>query len=522
MAAHVLRLRLALLFGALRGDGVHVARVVSGLVVLAAATVAACWALLTLRDADTEVVLAVTVLGGSAVTLGFVLAPLIGAVEDPLDPRRFALLDLRRGPLIAVLAIVGLISMPIFVLLAVAVCAAVVWGEHGVSGSAAAAGVILGVLTCALLARVCTAVASLFLRERRSRELSGLFLLAILVVVVPVGVFLASLEWRGTVPTQLSEAVTALALTPIGAAWAFPGLFAEGEGGAWMSLLVAVGTLVVLVLLWAWVARRLLTTTEHPVSGRERGGLGWFGVAPGTPGGAVAARSLVYWFRDRRYIVNVLVIPVAAAVSIAPLLIAGVPFEMAVLVPVPFAALLLGWLPHNDLAYDSTAVWMHIASGMRGISDRAGRLVPVLLIGIPLLAVAVPVAISLHGRWAMLPAMVGVCAALFFGGLGFSSVSSVLAPYAVSRPGESPFQQPQRTTATGAISQTVVMAGTIVVSVPALVCAWIALTSDADAAMPALWAGLAAGFGVLAIGVAAGSMLFSRRGGRLMEFAEST
>ena len=51
MAAYVLRLRLALLFGALRGHAGHVVRVVSGLVILAAATAAACWALLTMRDA---------------------------------------------------------------------------------------------------------------------------------------------------------------------------------------------------------------------------------------------------------------------------------------------------------------------------------------------------------------------------------------------------------------------------------------------------------------------------------------
>ena len=132
---------------------------------------------------------------------------------------------------------------------------------------------------------------------------------------------------------------------------------------------------------------------ERPISGRERGGLGWFGVAPGTPGGAISARSLVYWFRDRRYIVNILVIPVAAAITAVPLLIAGVPLEIVALVPVPFAALFLGWLPHNDVAYDSTALWMHVASGVRGWSDRIGRLVPVLLIGLPLLAIAIPIAI---------------------------------------------------------------------------------------------------------------------------------
>ena len=196
MAAHVLRLRIALLLGALRGDRRQVARNAITLLLVIGATVAACWALLTLRDADTDVVLAVTVLGGSAVTVGFALAPLIGAVEDPLDPRRFALLALPRGRLTVVLAVVGLLSVPILALLAIAIADAVVWGEHGVTGPAAVASVLLGVVTCAMLARVCMAVASLFLRERRSRELSGLFILAILVVVVPVGVVLASLEWR--------------------------------------------------------------------------------------------------------------------------------------------------------------------------------------------------------------------------------------------------------------------------------------------------------------------------------------
>jgi ABC-2 type transport system permease protein len=522
VAAHVLRLRIALLLGALRGDSAHVTRTVIGLVLLAGAAAAACWALLTLRDAPTDVVLAVIVLGGSAVTLGFALAPLIVGATDPLDPRRFVVLGLPSGRLAAVLFIVGFISVPIFTLLVVSICAAIVWGDHGVPWTAGAIGVVLGVATCVLLARVCMALTALFLRERRSRELSGLFALAILVVVVPVGVFFASLEWRGRVPSQLAEAVSALAITPLGAAWAFPGRVAQGGfAQAAPALLVAIATLVVLGLIWALLVRRLLTTTERPVSVRERGGLGWFAVAPGTPGGAVAARSLVYWLRDRRYIVNIIVIPIGAALTMVPLLIAGVPLEIVALVPVPIVALFLGWLPHNDLAYDSTAVWMHIASGLRGASDRIGRLVPVLLIGIPLLAVIIPLAIVVHGRWALLPAMVGVCAALFLSGLGLSSVSSVVAPYPVSRPGESPFQQPQRTGAGSAFAQAVVMLGAIAVSAPALWWGWLALNGDADAATMALWGGLAIGLIVLIGGIAIGSAVFERRGGRLMEFAES-
>ena len=497
-------------------------RTVVGLLLLIGATTVSCWALLTLRDAAAGVVLAVIVLGGSAVTLGFALAPLIAGATDPLDPRRFSVLGLPSGRLAAVLAFAGFLSVPTFALIAVSVSAAIVWVAHGVPWPAAAVGVALGVATCVLLARVCMALTALFLRERRSRELSGLFALALLVVVVPVGVFFASLEWGGRVPTQLAEAVSMLALTPLGAAWALPGRVAQGGIElATPALLVALATLVVLGLLWAVLVRRMLSSTERPVSVRERGGLGWFAVAPGTPGGAVAARSLMYWFHDRRYIVNLLVIPVAGVLTVVPLLIAGVPLEIVALVPVPFVALFLGWLPHNDLAYDSTAVWMHIASGVRGVSDRIGRLVPVLLIGIPLLAVLIPVAISLHGRWTLLPAMIGVCAGLFLCGLGLSSISSVTAPYAASRPGESPFQQPPRTGSGSAITQGIVMLGAIALTAPSLWWGWQALNGDDDAATMALWGGLAIGVVVLAGGIAIGSSVFERRGGRLMEFAES-
>ena len=522
MAAHVLRLRLGLLLGTLRGDARHVTRVVVGVLLLVAAAAAACWGILTLKEAPEAVMLAVTVLGGSGVTLGYALAPLIGGVTDPLDPRRFTVFGIPPLRLAGILGVVGFVSVPTLVLGAICVCAAVVWVAHGVPWPAAALGAILQLATCVLLTRVSTAVTTMFLDERRSRELSGLFVLAILVVVVPVGVFLSSLEWDGVVPTQLTEAVRLLALTPLGAAVAFPGLLAVGAPEAVWSLVVALATVVVLGLLWVWAVHRVLSTTERPVASRERGGLGWFAVAPGTPAGAVAARSLLYWFSDRRYIANIVIIPIAAALVMVPLLIAGVPMSIVALVPVPLAALFLGWLPHNDVAYDSTAVWMHIASGMRGASDRVGRLVPVLVIGIPALAIAIPIAISVHGRWAVLPAMIGVCASLFLSGLGLSSISSAAWPYPVTRPGESPFQQPQRTGSGSAITQAFVMLGALVLSAPALWWGWLALTRDISYADRALWGGAVVGFVVLIFGIVVGSVVFRRRSGRIMEFAETT
>ncbi|HWI29949.1 MAG TPA: hypothetical protein VNT50_00525 [Microbacterium sp.] len=520
MAAHVLRLRVVLLLGGLRGDRRHVVRVVSGLILLAAATAVACWALLSMTDAPTDVAQTVIVLGGSALTLGFTLAPLIAGATDPLDPRRFAVFGVGGRSLASILVLAGFVSVPILVLIALAVCTAIVWEAHGVPVVLAATSALIAVLTCVLLARVCMAVTALALRERRSRELTGLFALTIVVVLVPVGVFLASLEWDGHVPTQLESAVSVLAATPFGAAWSLPGLVAGGRS-AGIPVAVAIGTVVVLWLAWHQLVSRLLTTTERPAAVRERGGLGWFAVAPGTATGAVAARSLLYWMRDARYLVNVIVVPVVALLAAVPLLIAGVPAPIVALVPVPIMALFFGWLPHNDLAYDSTAVWMHIASGIRGSADRLGRLVPILLIGVPILAVSIPFAITLYDRWALLPAMVGVCASLFLGGLGLSSIASVLSPYPVSRPGDSPFQQPQRSSAWGAITQAIVLLGAIVVSAPTLWWAWLALSRDIDYALAALWGGLGTGLGVLLAGIAIGGVLFGRRGTRLMEFAEA-
>jgi ABC-2 type transport system permease protein len=269
------------------------------------------------------------------------------------------------------------------------------------------------------------------------------------------------------------------------------------------------------------IVRRMLTTTERPIAVRERGGLGWFAVAPGTPGGAIAARSLVYWLRDRRYLVNIVIVPIAAALAVVPLIVVGVPLEYVALVPVPIIALFFGWLPHNDLAYDSTAVWMHIASGVRGAADRIGRLVPMVLIGVPVLAVAVPVAISLQGRWALLPALAGLCASLFLCGLGLSSIASAAAPYPVSRPGDSPFQQPQRTGSGGVFSQALVLLGAVVLSAPALWFGWLTLSVDVSYATATLWAGIGGGVIVLAAGIAVGAAVFQRGGNRLMEFAEA-
>lgn len=518
MVAHVLRLRLDLLLGAFRGDAVHTVRRVIGLVLLVAVLVGVFFGAARLHDVGADAAQAVTVVAGSALTLGFFIGALVGGFDDQLDPRRFAVFGASPARVAGATLLASVISLPILALIVVAVAVGGLWRAQGASTAVVILSMVLAVLTCGLAAKVALALGSLVLRERRSRELSGLFIVTIIVVAMPVAVFFVSLEWRGGVPSALAEAVRVLEMTPLGAAWAIPGAAVSGSAAA--AVVVAVLTVIALGALWFVLVRLLLTTTERPGSGRERAGLGWFALTPSTPGGGIAARSLLYWLRDPRYVVNLVIVPIAAGVVVAPLLLVGVPVEYVALVPAPLMALFFGWLAHNDLAYDSTALWMHVASAVRGSSDRVGRLVPVLLVGTAALAVSVPLLVSLHGRWMILPAMIGVCASLFLCGLGLSSLSSVVAPYPVSRPGDSPFQQPQRTG--GGLAQGVVLVGAIVVSAPALWLGWAALSGDEDAAWAALWTGLATGLVVLVAGVAGGGAYFSRRGGRLMEFAEST
>ncbi len=520
MVAHVLRLRVALLVGALRGG--RRLRTLLLLAAVIAATVVVCLAVLSLATAPVAVARTVTVLGAAALLLGFLVGPILVGAVDQLDPRRFRVfgVDERRMPI--VLAVAAFVSVPSLALTAVIVSVCAVAIRLGTPWPLAVLMSLVGLSSTLLVSRIGMAVNALLLPERRSRELTALFALAVVVVAFPVALFLASLEWDGRVPASVAAVTGTLGVTPLAAAFGFLFDVASGDvTAAWVSGIIAVVSLLALWTLWSWLVRTLLTTTERPVAARERTGLGWFGLLPSNAFGAIAARSLVYWLRDRRYIMNIIVVPVAGVLTVLPLVVAGVPWEIAALVPVPVMALFFGWLPHNDVAYDSTALWTHVASGVRGIADRLGRLVPVMLVAVPVLAVAVPLTLLLISDWRLLLPLTGVAASLLLSGLGVSSIVSVVAPYAVSRPGDSPFQQPQRPSSRGTYGPAIAFLGALIVSAPAL---WLFTLTimDGDQYAPAtLWTGIASGIGMLVLGVAVGGRIFERSGERLMEFVET-
>lgn len=508
------------MLGALRGD--RSLRTVLGLAAIVIVTVAVCIAVLSLADAPLAVARVVIVLGGTAVLLGFLIGPMLTGAVDQLDPRRFGVFGVDERQMPWILALASLLSVPSFALLAVGVCIVVLAVQFGAPWIAVVLVSLLGVVTSALAARIGMSLSALLLPERRSRELTALFALAVVVVAFPVAIFLASLEWDGAVPVPVAVATAIVGFTPFAAIPAFPFAVAAGDvAGAWVSGIIAVVTTAAVWLIWSWVVRRLLTTTERPAASRERAGLGWFAVLPSNAFGAIAARSLVYWLRDRRYIVNIVVVPIAGILTVFPLLVAGVPMYIAALVPAPVMALFFGWLPHNDVAYDSTALWTHVASGVRGLPDRLGRLVPVALVAVPVLAIVIPMTLAMIESWYLLLPMIGLTASLFLSALGLSSISSVVSPYAVSRPGDSPFQQPQRSASRGSFGPAAAFIGTLLISAPTLWLFSMTIITDGVYNPLTFWTGLGTGVGTLVLGAFVGGRIYDRGGARLMEFVET-
>ncbi|MGB4138097.1 MAG: hypothetical protein WA971_16150, partial [Microbacterium sp.] len=211
MVAHVLQLRLALLRGAVRGA--HPIRAALGLLATIAATIVVGMAVLRLADGSREVAHSVIVLGSAAVFLAFLLGPVLIGAGDQLDPRRFAVFGVDDRKLPGALALATVVSVPSVALIAVAVCIAIVVTGFGAPWPVTVLATVIGVGCTLLAARIGMAVGALLLPERRSRELTALFVLAVIVVAFPVAVYFASQAWDTAVPAALATATAVAGAT---------------------------------------------------------------------------------------------------------------------------------------------------------------------------------------------------------------------------------------------------------------------------------------------------------------------
>lgn len=521
MAAHILRLRLAALIAPMRGGWRGAVRAAWQLALVAIATGIVVAGVIALGTAPSDIVYVASIALGAAMLLGFLAVPFVGGSADPLPVRAFATLPLSPGALAAALGATGIISVPMAAVLVVDVALAVVWAAHGAPVIACVVSVLAHAVLCALAARIGFALNEALLRGRRSPELAVVFAVAALAVVAPATLMLLSMSWHGGAPEAAQALAGAVAFTPLGAATAI-GAFGAVAGSGVVALLSVSGVVTVLTIAGAAAGWGALVARAFRTAPRERtrasARLGWFRIFPGTAAGAIGARGLMYWVADRRYLANVAIIPVAGLLPLVPLAVAGVPGHVLAMIPLPIIAAFLGWLAHNDLAYDSEAVWIHLVTGVRGLSDRVGRLIPLTFVAVPMLALTIAATAFALDRWSIVPELAAMAACLYLSGLGFSSIASVVTPYAVARPGDSAFRQPQRTGARGVLAPSIALFASIAVSFPTLIGGWRTMLGGAPESDPVVL-GWTTGSVVLVAGVGIGALLFDRRGHRAMELA---
>lgn len=474
----------------------------------------------------------VVVLAGALFDVAAFLVPLAVVRHELLDPRALRGYGFSRWSIGLALLLTSLVG-PAIILVPLALVPTLLW--TGSAGSAALAVAPLIVLQGLLAARI-GAAAGAALRHRPVT--SGVVrVLAVLVLVAGTGLVAAELApevgalvpgeaWATTLAVVLAlapfraPAITeTLAASQLGAWWRVP--IDLPAGGFWAAdVLPGVAVLLGLALVWAGVVRHAMRATVPMPRTRVARIPGWFRRTGSTALGAVSARSLTYWMRDPRYLTTLLVIPAVPVLSGLAIWIGGIPVEVGALFPLPVVVLLLAWSTlHNDVAYDNTAVWSHVVAHTRGGPDRLGRAVPVLALGLLVIAGGAPLTAWIVGDPMVLPAVIGVSVAVLLGAIGVSSVASAVAPYPATRPGDRAFQQPQVQGSTGGSTQGLTVFLVLLFASPAIAGLVLHMLGVAG---PWTWAALAAGLGVgllvMAGGIRIGAGVFERRGPELLAF----
>ena len=501
---------------------------------------------------------------GALTVLGWALVPLmLTGVDSTLDPRAMAAWTAPSRPLAIGLAVAAATGVPGVITGAGLLLPVLVWAVAGQWGAALLALALApaALATCVLLSRVVVIGAGVS-TSRRGRDRAGVIaVLAILLVsLAPALLNLGTRLDSGVDLEGLRTAARVAGLTPFGWALAAPGHLARGEAAAAIGLSAAALALpAALAPVWERVVGRVMTGPARSNArsraydgaaqegGAQAGGaqagaaagvsrvLPWHrrleGIMP-SPAAAVAARCLRYWRADPRYLVqaiSLVITPVLLAVMIAlgrtSIVDAGETASLApgrapaVLLAAPvLTALLSGWGLHNDLAFDSTALWTQVSASVRGRDDRLGRIVAAALWQTPVIAVLALGGGAWTGLWRALPAVGGLSAALYGCALAWSSLTGVLLPYEVNAPGDSPMKS--RTSGTALIAVLVQMVGMGVIGLAAApVIAGFAVMALAGAwgwGWPFLAAGVLWGAGATWAGIAVGGRLLDSRGVRIL------
>ncbi|HEY8589914.1 MAG TPA: transporter [Naasia sp.] len=508
MVAHLLRLRFRLLAnGFRRSTWALVSAIIGafwGLFILAGLVAG----MISLAFVEPEWAWTTAVLGGALAVLGWLIVPLlVRGMDQTLSVEKLRTFPIPPQRLLVALLVVGLLGVPGIVTLVAGLATTLSWLREPGALLTAPFAAFLGVLICVTSARAFESVGAALAGGRRYREVMGVLVFVPVILLGPIlSVAGSSIA---TIADDLPQIARAVSWSPFGAAWSIPGDLALGRPlEALAKAAIGLATLGVLVLLWRRSLAILLVSPPRSSGGSAKSkGLGPFAWFPATPTGAVAARTAVYWMRDPRYGGSLVMLPLLAVIAVF-LAITGSDWLLGLLGP--FFAATLAITLCAEVSYDGTAFASHLSSGLSGAADRAGRVLTLAIIAVPLVVVSTVVPLLALGRGDEILAMLGIGLGLLLTGFGVSSVASARFLMPVPAAGESPFKSPPGSSFTSQLGMYAAWLIVFALAVPELALGIAAIATGQ------LWLGVA----TLAVGVGLGSALMVlgiRRGGALLE-----
>ncbi|MDI3331870.1 MAG: hypothetical protein QJR09_14230 [Micrococcus sp.] len=443
MVAHLMRLKLAITVNGWKRSIFQL--VMSILLIAYLVFVLAAWgvgaAFLPALDVQWRGI--VLTLAGAAAVLGWIVIPVFfTGVDMTLDPANFATFGIPSRTLVPGLALAGLVTVPGAVTLIAYLLSSLAWRDSLPAVLTAIPTAVLGALFCICISYAVTGLLAAFTGQRRIREIVSI--IALVPLMLSGVIFAGIVESVEAAASRLPGIAAIVGWTPLGSFTAAPwaaaeGRYAEALGQGLLCLVWVAGAV------WLWQLAVNRSYTQVRGSGRasrgSRAGLGLLGTLPGTPAGAIAARSIIYWLKDPRYSASLVVIPLMLVLFW--FLGAQAGDYLLILFLGPITGFMLGYAISADIAYDSSAFALHVTSGVSGRDDRVGRVGALLLWAVPLTLVLTLATAWIAGAWEQLPGLLGVALGALLTGAGVSAVSSARFIYPVPKPGDSPFATPE-------------------------------------------------------------------------------
>ena len=482
----------------------------------------------------------ITVIAGSVLVVGWTLLPLVFFGSDQtLDPARFTLFPLTGRQMAPGLLLAGALGLPGLSTALLSLGSALPWLRSPLVLLVGLVGGALGFAMAQIGCRLASTALSGTLSSRKAKDMTGLIGL-VMVLVLSMGGYSVSLviSFLTSSPDSFGQVIaiseriaTVMSWTPLGAPWALVG---DAGQGLWLLMLARLAVTLIYVALgvWAYMAvldRSLVAPTRaqaKSVVARgdiiDRVSSWWWARGQMIPVAAITARCLRYWRRDPRYlgqIPAVLMMPILFSVmgwgfsiidlsgtgeTLPPILTNGL-----IALGLGLMAIIAGYSLSADIAYDSTAWWIHLATGVKGWQDRLGRVIPQAIWALPVILITGIVVPCVLTSPTMIPATLGAMMTLYLSGLGFASVFSALIVYPVALPGESPLKMKTGMMGSQMLSQLGCLTIAGLLALP--VCIW-ALFASGWQRWLVLIVGILWGAGLLVAGIIIGGRIMDSRG----------